>query len=153
MPKRCGVRPRQFILNSIKISLNCQKEFRYLPVIYQRGSLKKHEAIKRHILSNLSVIGVDTTRVLHIDTELAIVRKKRPIAQPDIVIEYAENDTIRKLFVEIKSGSCKRAVQNLHYQLRKLERFLERQHINGEVLGIYYRGNVINFVTASESAS
>ena len=141
-----------FILNSIKISLNHRKECYYPPVMYQRGSLKKHEAIKRRILSNLSVIGVDKQRVVHIQTELPIVRKKRPIAQPDIVIDYAENDMIKKLFVEIKSGSCRRAVQNLHHQLRKLEKFMERQHIEGEVLGIYCRGDEMNFVTVESES-
>ena len=120
-------------------------------MVYERGSLKKHEAIKQHILSNLSVIGVDKKSVVHVETELPIVRKKRPIAQPDIVIHYAENDTVKKLFVEIKSGSCKRAVQNLQYQLRKLERFMERQHIDGEVLGVYCHGTEMNLVTVSES--
>ena len=132
------------------VDLNYIKEWftARIHVKYQRGRLKKHEAIKQRMLSNLSLIGIDTKRVIHIDTELAIVRKKRPIAQPDIVVEYTENNTIRRLFVEIKSGSCRRAVQNLNHQLRKLERFMDKQQINGEAIGIYCKGNEMNFIKA-----
>lgn len=118
---------------------------------YQRGSLKKHEAIKQDILRNPSLVGIDKARILHIETEFPLIPRKRPIAQPDIVIDYDVGNGQQRVFIEVKSGSCKRALRSLFFQLRKVKRFLERRNIEGEVLGVYCTGEMTHLLTVSNS--
>lgn len=113
---------------------------------YHRGSLKKHEAIRELILQKPELIGVDKESVIHIETDFLLAYHKRPIAQPDIMIEYSAGGYIKRLFVEIKSGSCKHAIQNLRWQLRKVSRFLRRRHKEGDVLGVYSLGEDLAFL-------
>jgi len=114
---------------------------------YHRGSLKKHEAIKQQILRDPSLIGMDKSCIVDIKTEYALIKKKRPIAQPDLMIKYKDENSIKQIFVEVKSGSCKRAIQNLVSQMQKVERFLQKENINGNVIGVYCVGNDINMLT------
>jgi hypothetical protein len=109
-------------------------------VLYERGSWKKHEMIKQRILSNPSVVGIDKSKVLRVTTEFPLRRRKRPIAQPDIVIEYTVGDSVERVFIEIKSGSCKRSLQHLRAQMRKVRQFLRTKNMRGNVMGVYCVG-------------
>lgn len=107
--------------------------------------MRKHEEIKQRILRNPMLIGLDKSRIIHVETEYPLIKRKRPIAQPDIMFEYRIGNRVRRMFIEVKSGSCRRAVQDLEFQLRKVERFLHRKNIEGDVLGVY--GNALNVLT------
>jgi len=113
---------------------------------YQRGSLRRHEEIKQLILREPSLIGIDG-KVIHAETEYALVRRKRSIAQPDIMIEYIAGSTVHRAYVEVKSGSCRLSVQNLHFQIRKVRRFLDEKRLKGDVMGVYCNGNMMNVIT------
>ncbi len=91
------------------------------------------------------LIGIDKSRIVHVETEYPLIKRKRPIAQPDIVFDYRVGNQVRRLFIEVKSGSCRRAVQDLEYQLRRVEQFLHRRNLEGDVLGVY--GNSLQVLT------
>ena len=114
---------------------------------YQRGSFKRHEAIKQQILRDPSLIGIQSENVIHAETEYALIKRKRPIARPDIMIEYLTGSTVRRAYIEVKSGSCRRSLQNLQAQLRKVRRFLDNKRMIGEVVGVYYTGDLMNVIT------
>ena len=111
---------------------------------YKRGSLRKHEAIKKLILRRLDIVGVEKDNVVNIQTEYPLIRRKRPVAQPDIVIEYSLKGELRRMFIEVKSGSCKRARNNLSAQIKKVSRYLHNKKIEGEVLGVYCNGDILD---------
>ena len=75
---------------------------------YQRGSFWKHEAIKQQIIRDSALIGIHSENVIHAETEYALIKRKRPVAKPDIMIEYRMGSTVRRAYVEVKSGSCRR---------------------------------------------
>ena len=110
---------------------------------YNRGSLRKHEALKQRILTHPELVGINRKDVLSIETEYPLKRKKRPIAQPDIVIFYRKKNKVRKRYIEIKSGSCRRALEDLEQQLRKISKYLKYKRMDGEVMGVYPRENSI----------
>ena len=120
---------------------------------YQRGSLKKHEAIKQDILRNPSLVGIDKSHILHIETEFPLIPRKRPIAQPDIVIDYERGNRQQRVFIEVKSGSCKKALRSLFLQLRKVKRFLDRRNIDGDVIGVYCTGEKTHILTVNDCSS
>ncbi len=109
---------------------------------YQRGSLTKHERLKQLILAHPELLGIEAARIVRTETEFPLLKKKRPIAQPDIMIQYAAGRELRRLFVEVKSGSCWYARSKLEAQVRKVSRFLRSKKITGEVLGVYCEGDV-----------
>ncbi|HLC19486.1 MAG TPA: hypothetical protein VJK72_01095 [Candidatus Nanoarchaeia archaeon] len=113
---------------------------------YQRGSFRKHEQIKQQILRDPSLIGIEG-RVIYAETEHALIKRKRPIAKPDIMFEYMLGSRVRRVYVEVKSGSCRRSVRNLEMQLRKVRRFLDNKRMNGDVLGVYCTGDLMNVIT------
>ena len=102
-----------------------------------RGFLHRHEELKRRILAHPELVGVERKDIIYIQTEYALKIKKQVIARPDVVIFYKCAQGICKKFIEVKSGSCHYARQDLHVQLRKIERYLRYKHIDGEVLGVY----------------
>ena len=120
---------------------------------YQRGSLKKHEAIKQDILRNPSLVGIDKAAIVRVETEFPLIPRKRPIAQPDIVIDYEIGGVQQRLFIEVKSGSCRRALMSLVFQLRKVKRFLARRNIDGEVMGVYCTGEQTHLLTINDCFS
>ncbi len=110
---------------------------------YTRGSLHKHEQLKQHILHHPELVGVRKKDILTITTEYPLKRKKRPVAQPDIVIIYRSGKRIHKKFVEIKSGNCRRALEDLVLQLRKITKYLKHKRMDGEVVGVYPHENTL----------
>jgi hypothetical protein len=106
-------------------------------VQYKRGSLAEHEALKARILAHPELVGIDKKDIIAAETEYALTKKKHAVARPDIVIFYKCERGICKKFVEVKSGSCKRAVDDLHMQLRKITKYLKYRRIDGEVIGVY----------------
>src|SRR3989344_6501052 len=113
---------------------------------YQRGSFRKHEQIKQQILRDPSLIGIEG-RVIYAETEHALIKRKRPIARPDLMFEYRRGSRVRRVYVEVKSGSCRRSLRNLEAQLKKVRRFLDNKHMHGDVLGVYYTGDLMNVIT------
>ncbi|MFQ5953294.1 MAG: hypothetical protein ACE5JK_07865 [Candidatus Omnitrophota bacterium] len=111
---------------------------------YHRGSLEKHEAIKELILQRPEIVGVDKDDVVNIETELPLIRRKRPVAQPDIVIEYSSGKNIRRKFIEVKSSNCKRAITGLQMQMKKVSKYLKYKKIKGDVVGVYCQGSLLN---------
>ncbi len=104
---------------------------------YQRGSLAKHEDIKARILSHPEVVGVNKSDVIKVETEFALTKKKHAIARPDIVISYRCSKGVCRKYVEIKSGSCRRAKENLRWQLWKIHNYLRFRKMQGDVVGVY----------------
>lgn len=104
---------------------------------YQRGSLQRHEELKSRILAHPELVGIDKKDIVAIETEYPLTKKKHAIARPDIVIFYHCEKGVCRKFVEIKSGSCRRAVDDLHMQLRKITKYLKYKHMEGEVVGVY----------------
>ncbi|TAL54024.1 MAG: hypothetical protein EPN86_04175 [Nanoarchaeota archaeon] len=104
---------------------------------YQRGSLQRHEELKSRILAHPELVGIDKKDIVAMETEYPLTKKKHAIARPDIVIFYNGEKGVCKKFVEIKSGSCRRAVDDLHMQLRKITKYLKYKHMEGEVVGVY----------------
>jgi len=106
-------------------------------VEYTRGSLARHEELKARILAHPELVGVNKKDIISVQTEYALTKKKHAVARPDVVIFYKCEKGICKKFVEIKSGSCRRAVEDLSMQLRKINKYLKYRHIDGEVIGVY----------------
>ncbi|MBI4016182.1 MAG: hypothetical protein HY363_00640 [Candidatus Aenigmarchaeota archaeon] len=104
---------------------------------YQRGSLQRHEEMKAFVLAHPEIVGVHKHQVISIETEYPLKKKKRAVAQPDVLIIYKDASAVRKKFVEIKSGSCRRSVMELEKQLRKIHNYLKWNRLKGEVVGIY----------------
>lgn len=114
---------------------------------YERGSFHRHEEIKAHILAHPEVVGIDKKDIISIETECPLTRRRNSvIAKPDIVILYQADRTVKKRYIEIKSGSCRRAIANLYGQLRKIDNYLRRQKLEGEVLGVYPLHNTLEFI-------
>ena len=104
---------------------------------YTRGSLARHEELKARILAHPELVGVDKKDIISMQTEYPLTKKKHAVARPDVVIFYNCEKGVCKKFVEIKSGSCRRAVDDLHMQLRKISKYLKYKHMDGEVVGVY----------------
>ncbi len=113
---------------------------------YQRGSKRKHEEIKQLILKNPELVGINAENVISMKTEFPLIKRKRQIAKPDILIEYEIGNERKRMFVEVKSGSCWRALNNLKVQLKRVERFLHNKKIQGEVVGVYCAGDLMNLM-------
>lgn len=110
---------------------------------YERGSLRKHEELKQRILKHPELIGINKKQILRIQTEYPLQRKKHTVARPDIVIEYEENGILKRTFIEVKSGSCRRAREDLDQQLRK---YLQYKKMFGDVRGIFWQAGSISIV-------
>ena len=106
-------------------------------VSYQRGSLQRHEELKARILAHPELVGVDKKDIIAVETEYPLTKKKHAVARPDIVIFYHCEKGVCKKFVEVKSGSCRRAVDDLYMQLKKISKYLKYRHMDGEVVGVY----------------
>ena len=104
---------------------------------YQRGSLQRHEELKEFVLAHPELVGVEKHQVISVETEYPLLKKKRAIAQPDIVIVYKDASEIKRKFVEIKSGSCRRSKLELEKQIRKIHSYLKWKKLEGDVIGIY----------------
>ena len=115
-------------------------------VNYQRGSLQRHEELKARILAHPELVGIDKKDIIAVETEYALTKKKHAVARPDIVIFYKCEKGVCKKFVEIKSGSCRRAVDDLHMQLRKISKYLKYKHMEGEIVGVYPVENALEFL-------
>jgi len=113
---------------------------------YQRGSLHEHEKLKARILAHPKLVGINKKDIISIETEYPLTKKKRAIAKPDIVIFYRNENKICKRFVEIKSGNCRRALEDLDYQLRKITRYLKYKNMEGEVIGVYPMENALELL-------
>ncbi len=116
-------------------------------MMYERGSLHRHEELKEHILSHPEIVGIEQKDIIEVQTETPLQKRRRTIfAKPDITIIYNGDQGIRKRFVEIKSGSCKRAKDNLMHQLRKIEKFIRHQKMHAEVIGVYPLGRTLELI-------
>lgn len=104
---------------------------------YQRGSLQRHEELKQFVLAHPELVGVEKKQVISAETEYPLLKKKRAIAQPDIVIVYKDASEVKRKFIEIKSGSCRRSKFELEKQIRKIHSYLKWNRIQGEVVGLY----------------
>jgi hypothetical protein len=115
-------------------------------VRYQRGSLAQHEALKAQILAHPELVGIDKKNIIAVETEYALTKKKHAVARPDIVIFYKCEKGVCKKFIEVKSGSCRRAVDDLQMQLRKISKYLKYKHMDGEVVGVYPVENALELL-------
>lgn len=113
---------------------------------YRRGSLAEHEALKARILAHPELVGIDKKDIVSVETEYALTKKKHAVARPDIVIFYKCEKGVCQKFVEVKSGSCRRAVDDLHMQLRKISKYLKYKHMDGEIVGVYPVENTLEFL-------
>jgi hypothetical protein len=104
---------------------------------YLRGSLHKHERLKTRILENPELVGIKKELIISVKTEYPLLKRKRSVAKPDIVIEYHCEKGVCRKFIEVKSGSCRRALESLHAQLIKVSKYLKTKKIDGEVVGVY----------------
>ena len=104
---------------------------------YVQGSLHRHEALKQQILSHPELVGIEKQEILSIQTEYPLIKRKHVIARPDIVIFYKSARGVCKMFVEVKSGNCRYALEDLHMQLQKIVRYLRYKHLDGDVVGVY----------------
>jgi len=108
--------------------------------------LQRHEELKSRILSHPELVGVDKKDIVAVETEYPLTKKKHAVARPDIVIFYKCEKGVCKKFIEIKSGSCRRAVDDLHMQLRKITKYLKYKHMDGEVMGVYPGEGTLEFL-------
>ena len=115
-------------------------------VNYVRGSLQRHEELKSRILAHPELVGIDKKDIIAVETEYPLTKKKHAVARPDIVIFYKCEKGICKKFVEVKSGSCRRAVDDLYMQLRKITKYLKYRHMDGEVVGVYPVENTLELL-------
>lgn len=114
---------------------------------YQRGSYRKHEELKTRILTDPSLVGIDKERVISIETEYPLRKRKRSVtARPDLAIKHLSDNKIETTFVEVKSGSCRRAKTNLQQQLRKINNYVRRQKLRANVIGVYPNGHALTIV-------
>lgn len=113
---------------------------------YRRGSLAEHEALKARILAHPELVGINKKDIITIETEYALTKKKHAVARPDIVISYNCEKGVCRKFVEVKSGSCKRAVDDLYMQLKKISKYLKYKHQDGEIVGVYPVENALEFL-------
>ncbi len=113
---------------------------------YQRGSLQRHEELKARILAHPELVGINKKDIISVETEYALTKKKHAVARPDIVILYNCDKGVCRKFVEVKSGSCRRAVNNLYMQLRKISKYLKYKHMEGEIVGVYPVENTLEFL-------
>lgn len=104
---------------------------------YERGSLQRHEELKTFILRHPELVGIDKEEVIAIETEYPLTKKKHAIAQPDLMIVYKCEKGVCKKYIEIKSGSCRRSLQGLTMQLRKINNYLKTRRMEGDVVGVY----------------
>jgi hypothetical protein len=104
---------------------------------YQHGSLQRHEELVSRILAHPELVGINKNDIVAVETEYPLTKKKHAIARPDIVISYRCEKGVCRKFIEVKSGSCRRAMGDLHMQLRKITKYLKYRHIDGEVVGVY----------------
>lgn len=111
---------------------------------YQRGSFRLHEELKHRILEDPTIVGIQKENVLSIETEYPLHKRRRTLtARPDLAIIHVNNNKMWTTFVEIKSGSCRRARVSLQHQLRKIENYVRRQKIHANVVGVYPAGNAL----------
>lgn len=116
-------------------------------MMYERGSLHRHEELKELILSDPTLVGIERKDIIEVQTEVPLQRRKHTIlAKPDIAITYKGDSGVRKRFIEIKSGSCKRAKDNLLTQLRKIEKYIKNQKLSAEAIGVYPSGAGLEFI-------
>jgi len=115
-------------------------------VNYIRGSLQRHEELKSRILAHPELVGIDKKDIIAVETEYPLTKKKHAVARPDIVIFYRCEKGVCKKFVEVKSGSCRRAVDDLYMQLRKITKYLKYRHMDGEVVGVYPVENTLELL-------
>jgi len=115
-------------------------------VSYQRGSLQRHEELKARILAHPELVGINRKDIISVETEYALTKKKHAVARPDIVILYNCDKGVCRKFVEVKSGSCKKAVNDLHMQLKKISKYLKYKHMDGEIVGVYPVENTLEFL-------
>ena len=113
---------------------------------YTRGSLARHEELKARILAHPELLGIDKKDIISVETEYPLTKKKHAIARPDVVIFYKCEKGVCKKFVEIKSGSCRHAIEDLSMQLRKINKYLKYRHIDGEVVGVYPMKNALQLL-------
>lgn len=114
---------------------------------YQRGSFHRHEELKTHLATHPELLGIQKDDIISVETEFELHRRRRAVvAKPDLVISYKTDNGIKKTYVEIKSGSCRRAKANLYGQLRKISNYLRRHKLEGEVLGVYPFHNTLEFI-------
>ena len=114
---------------------------------YQRGSLHRHEELKAFVLAHPELVGIQREDIISVETECPLTKKKRAIAQPDLVIMYQTRQGVRKRFVEIKSGSCRRSMEGLEVQLKRITNYLRWNRINGDVVGVYPKQDKLNVCT------
>jgi hypothetical protein len=110
---------------------------------YERGSFRKHEELKTRILTHPELIGVRKKNIISVETEYPLTKRKRAIAKPDIVISYRDHLGVHRMFIEVKSGSCRRALEDLQMQMRKISKYLKNKKMHGEVVGVYPVGNTL----------
>lgn len=108
-----------------------------------QGSWRAHEALKERIVREPELVGVSSEKVVSVVTEFPLMRRSRTIACPDVVISYRSSGCVVKKFVEVKSGSCRRARSVLSAQVRKISRFLRCHRLEGEVVGVYPSGESV----------
>ena len=106
--------------------------------------MQKHEAIKELILSRPELVGIKKENVLEVYTEYPLLRRKRPVAQPDVVIVHNSDGCVRKRFVEVKSSDNRQAIIDLHSQMKKVSKYLRYKKIRGDVVGVYCKGSISN---------
>lgn len=102
-----------------------------------QGSWRAHEALKERIVREPELVGISSERVLSVVTEFPLMRRRRTVARPDVVFVYRSSGGVSKKFVEVKSGSCRRARAVLSAQVRKISQYLKCHRLDGEVVGVY----------------
>ena len=99
------------------------------------GSLKLHEEIKQLIVEDPGKIGLEMEKIDKIRLEVPIRGEKgNMLAQPDIVFRTKKG---KQIFVEVKSGCNKKARQRLYFQMLRLKKFIKRDNLAAEVIGVY----------------
>ena len=113
---------------------------------YRRGSLRGHEELKARILANPELVGINKKDIISVETEYPLTRRKHAIARPDILIFYNSERGICKRFIEVKSGNCKRAIDDLQMQMRKISKYLKNKRTEGEIMGVYPAENTLEIL-------
>ena len=117
---------------------------------YLRGSLHRHEELKALVCANPELVGIRKEDVISVETEFPLTKKKRAVAQPDIVILYQGEKGVRRRFVEVKSGNCRRSRLSLEQQLKRINNYVRWKRISGEVVGVYPVQDKLNVCTLEQ---
>jgi len=101
------------------------------------------------IRENPKIINIAKERIIEIKDEVLIEINGREITRVDMVIVYKRKKKVKEVYVEIKSGYCKKALRKMHEQLEKIKRFVRIKDVTAKVVGVYPKeGSLVDYVVA-----